>query len=85
MALAACAFAEVQHDQETAEQFYAINGYYPSWYGTYPATVATGVPTLRTVAYPYTYGAYPYAYSAYGNTIYNSNTNDRMQSKQYNI
>ena len=72
MALAACAFAEVQHDQETAEQFYAINGYYPSWYGTYPATVATGVPTLRNVAYPYTYGTYP----AYGNTVYNRSIND---------
>ena len=73
VALAACAFAEV-HDQEAAEQFYAINGYYPSWYsyGTYPATVATGVPTLRNVAYPYTYGTYP----AYGNTVYNRSIND---------
>ena len=71
MALAACAFAEVQ-DQESAEQYFRTYGYYPSWYnyGTYPYT------GVRSVAYPYAYGSgYPYTYPAYGNTIYNSNSN----------
>ncbi len=59
MALAACVFAtgEVQ-DQETAEQFYRINGFYPSWYNSalYPAYAG-----LRSY-YPYSAGSYyPYA------------------------
>ena len=57
VALAACVIAEVQQDQEAAEQYYLTHGSYPSWYtyGAYPAAT-TGV---RSVAYPYAYGTYP--------------------------
>ena len=43
-----------QQDQEGAEQFYHIHGFYPSWY---PALGAVRV-------YPYAYGHYNY-YGAY--------------------
>lgn len=56
VALAAFVFAEKQ-DQETAEQFFATYGYYPSWYTAAPAVVRS---------YGYSYGAYPYAYAHAG-------------------
>lgn len=58
VALAACVFAGEVQDQETAEQFYRINGFYPSWYNSalYPAYAG-----LRSYPYPYAAGSYyPY-------------------------
>ena len=55
-ALAAFVLAEKQ-DQETAEQFFATYGYYPSWYTAAPAAVRS---------YGYSYGAYPYGYAYAG-------------------
>merc|ERR1711911_220201 len=69
---------EETHDQESAEQFFATYGYYPSWYTsamyTAPA-VKTVVPaaTVKTIAYPsvryagFPYAGFPYAgYPYYG-------------------
>ncbi|XP_046637665.1 uncharacterized protein LOC124315956 [Daphnia pulicaria] len=76
VALAACAFAMEAQDQESAEQYYRIHGFYPSWYPygiafngvrAFPGYPFTGYPAavagVKNVAYPY--APYPYAYGAY--------------------
>ncbi|XP_057377127.1 uncharacterized protein LOC130698487 [Daphnia carinata] len=74
VALAACVVSMETQDQEAAEQYYRLHGYYPSWYSSfaysgYPAAYPVAYPAastvgIKNVAYPY-YAAYPYAYSAY--------------------
>jgi hypothetical protein len=48
--LAAFVLSE-EHDQETAEQFFQIHGYYPTWYHHAPAV-------YRGYPYYYNYPAY---------------------------
>ena len=75
MALAVVVFAEEEvHDQQTAEQFFATYGYYPSWYTPVVSSAVRSVypyayayPGVRYAGYPY--AGYPYAgysYAYYG-------------------
>lgn len=55
-------------DQATAEQYYRVHGYYPSWYSVAaPAyTGARNYPYPEYTGFPGGYPLYPGAYSAYG-------------------
>jgi hypothetical protein len=59
LAFAIVVFAEEEaHDQQTAEQFFATYGYYPSWYTpVVPSAVRSGYPYAG-----YPYAGYSYAY-----------------------
>jgi hypothetical protein len=54
VAMVACVLTAEVQDQEAAEQYFRIHGFYPSWY-QYGAFA--GVRSFS--GYPYTYGAYP--------------------------
>ncbi|KAI9561535.1 hypothetical protein GHT06_012494 [Daphnia sinensis] len=67
LALAAFVFAaETQQDQETAEQYYRVHGFYPSWY-RYGVVRTYGYPYPYSVNYGVTpYGLHNYYYPSYG-------------------
>ncbi|KAI9561534.1 hypothetical protein GHT06_012493 [Daphnia sinensis] len=60
VALAACVVSMEIQDQEAAEQYYRVHGFYPTWY----TPVATAVTGVRTYPYP-TYGSFPFTYAGY--------------------
>ncbi|KAI9561533.1 hypothetical protein GHT06_012492 [Daphnia sinensis] len=65
VALAACVVSMETQDQEAAEQYYRVHGFYPAWY-TYNIPAYTAVKSYPYVAYagyPATYTTYPSAYT----------------------
>lgn len=64
--LATLVFGEDQQvqDQETAEQFYQIHGYYPTWYNApvYRAGYYYNNYAYRYRTLPYFYHPYPYGF-----------------------
>ncbi|KAI9561544.1 hypothetical protein GHT06_012503 [Daphnia sinensis] len=79
VALAASVVSMETQDQEAAEQYYRVHGFYPAWYTystpaytavkSYPYVTYAGYPAaypagVKNVIAPY-YAAYPYGYQAY--------------------